>query len=156
MASSLKVLRRRAHVIVAERVNVGREVDQSEAILRLQRLEQLAAGGPRLVHLCASHRARDVEYERDVPRSDGSAPASIGRRDRDHDEAVLTTRRVRQHRDRRRVGPRDRDEQRRVPRIAANGDLRFRSVVAEIQLVRRRVGAAQARIRLIHQGQADA
>src|SRR5207248_1938273 len=70
-------------VIIAERANVRRKVDETKAILRTKRREQLAAGGARLLDLATLHRSGDVEHERDVARRWLGA---LGRRWRQCDE----------------------------------------------------------------------
>jgi hypothetical protein len=63
----------------AERADVGREVDDAEAVLGAERREHLTAGSARLFHLLPTHGARHVDDERQIARRRTCAIAGASR-----------------------------------------------------------------------------
>ena len=119
----------------------------------MQRREQLAASGARLLELAALHRTGDVEHERNVPRR-GLNMRGGWRRDGDQCETVLVAGGIRQHRDRGAGRSPNRDEQRHVARVAAHDRSRFAGGRRDIKFVRRRVDRAQVVRRCVRECEA--
>jgi hypothetical protein len=129
--------------LVTEGSHVGREVDDPKAILRPQRLEQLAAGRLRLGQLPSAHRAGDVEHQCHVARRrPGSRRAR--RRQGDQREAVFSAWHMLEHRDCGCARAAHRQKDRDVACIPAHGDTTPATVTIDVELVSRRVGFAYA------------